>query len=160
MEKVAWKVEGMTCTNCALTINQYLQKKGMSDAKVNFIGGEVTFTLPDDSSKVSIAKGIEDLGYHIVDEPMMQQLPKKKESFFQSSPAIRLLPSFYACIIAAHASLAFSFFNEPMDSTGYLCTGLLGGDGLFWNQCSKKYAQRYPQHECADRTGSYCCIRI
>lgn len=28
MEKVVWKVEGMTCTNCALTINQYLQKKG------------------------------------------------------------------------------------------------------------------------------------
>ena len=81
MEKGAWKVEGMTCTNCALTINQYLQKKGMSDAKVNFIGGEVTFTLPDDSSKVSIAKGIEDLGYHIVDEPLMQQLPKKKKVF-------------------------------------------------------------------------------
>ena len=81
MEKVAWKVEGMTCTNCALTINQYLQKKGMSDAKVNFIGGEVTFTLPDDSSKVSIAKGIEDLGYHIVDEPLMQQLPKKRKVF-------------------------------------------------------------------------------
>ena len=40
MEKVEWKVEGMTCTNCALTINQYLKKEGLSDVKVNFIGGE------------------------------------------------------------------------------------------------------------------------
>ncbi len=81
MEKVVWKVEGMTCTNCALTINQYLQKKGSSDVKVNFIGGEVSFTLPADSSKISIAQGIEGLGYHIVDEPLMQQLPKKKKFF-------------------------------------------------------------------------------
>ena len=81
MEKVVWKVVGMTCTNCALTINQYLQKKGSSDVKVNFIGGEVSFTLPADSSKISIAQGIEGLGYHIVDEPLMQQLPKKKKFF-------------------------------------------------------------------------------
>ncbi len=55
MEKVVWKVEGMTCTNCALTINQYLQKKGSGDVKVNFIGGEVSFTLPSDGSKISLA---------------------------------------------------------------------------------------------------------
>ena len=81
MEKVVWKVEGMTCTNCALTINQYLQKKGSADVKVNFIGGEVSFTLPADSSKLAIAEGIEALGYHVVDEPLLQQLPKKKKLF-------------------------------------------------------------------------------
>ena len=31
MEKVDWKVEGMTCTNCALSINRYLDKEGMKD---------------------------------------------------------------------------------------------------------------------------------
>ena len=45
MEKVDWKVEGMTCTNCALTINRYLEKEGLKDVKVNFIGGEVSFEL-------------------------------------------------------------------------------------------------------------------
>ena len=40
MEKVDWKVEGMSCTNCALTIDKYLQGKGMQQVKVNFMGGE------------------------------------------------------------------------------------------------------------------------
>jgi P-type Cu+ transporter len=68
MEKVEWKVEGMTCTNCALTIDKYLQKEGLNNAKVNFIGGEVTFELNGNKSKEQIAKGIEDLGYHVVPE--------------------------------------------------------------------------------------------
>lgn len=68
MEEVAWKVEGMTCTNCALTINKYLQKQGVKDPKVNFIGGEVNFALPENKSIENLAKGIEDLGYHIIDD--------------------------------------------------------------------------------------------
>jgi len=69
MEKVDWKVEGMTCTNCALTINKYLEKEGLKDVKVNFIGGEVTFEMNETKSKDQLAKGIEDLGYHVVNEP-------------------------------------------------------------------------------------------
>ena len=43
MEKVQWKVEGMDCTNCALTIRKYLEKKGMKNVKVNFATGDVRF---------------------------------------------------------------------------------------------------------------------
>ena len=56
MEKVDWKVEGMTCTNCALTINRYLEKEGLKDVKVNFIGGEVTFELNGKKQKKSLLK--------------------------------------------------------------------------------------------------------
>ena len=66
MEKINWKVEGMSCTNCALTINQYLHNKGLEDAKVNFIGAELSFTLEKDIEKEEIKKGIENLGYHII----------------------------------------------------------------------------------------------
>lgn len=65
MEKVNWKVEGMTCTNCALTVNKYLQSQGMQNVKVNFIGGDVSFELPENSSPKEIAKGINGLGYKI-----------------------------------------------------------------------------------------------
>lgn len=81
MEKVEWKVEGMTCTNCALTINKYLQKEGLSDVKVNFIGSEVTFNLTENKSKIVLAKGIEDLGYHVVNEDQNLLSPKKKPIF-------------------------------------------------------------------------------
>ena len=68
MEKVEWKVEGMDCTNCALTITRYLQKEGLKEVKVNFIGGDVSFDLDDTKSKEQLAKGIEDLGYKVQNE--------------------------------------------------------------------------------------------
>lgn len=68
MEKVDWKVEGMDCTNCALTINRYLQKEGMKSVKVNFIGGDVSFETEGNKSKEELIKGISDLGYKVIDD--------------------------------------------------------------------------------------------
>ena len=65
MEKVEWKVEGMTCTNCALSINRYLKKEGLKDVKVNFIGGDVSFELNGNKTKDELTKGIADLGYKV-----------------------------------------------------------------------------------------------
>ncbi len=74
MEKVDWKVEGMTCTNCALTINKYLQKEGLKDVKVNFIGGDISFELDGSKSKEEITKGIANLGYKVVNENMVPDI--------------------------------------------------------------------------------------
>ncbi len=66
MEKVEWKVEGMDCTNCALTISRYLQQQGMESVKVNFIGGEVSFDLVGGKTREQLARGIADLGYQVL----------------------------------------------------------------------------------------------
>jgi len=78
MEKVNWKVEGMSCTNCALTINKYLTEKGMQEVKVNFIGGDVSFEMIEETSKASIAKGIEELGYHVETGESVNNTKSKK----------------------------------------------------------------------------------
>lgn len=65
MVKVNWKVEGMSCTNCALTVNKFLTEKGMQDVKVNFMGGDVSFQMTEETSKIALAKGIEGLGYRV-----------------------------------------------------------------------------------------------
>jgi Cu+-exporting ATPase len=83
MEKVEWKVEGMDCTNCALTITKYLKKEGLEDVKVNFIGGDVSFGLNANQSKEQLAKGIENLGYHVLDLPQTIN-PKTKVKFFHN----------------------------------------------------------------------------
>ena len=88
MEKVDWKVEGMTCTNCALTINRYLEKEGLKDVNVNFIGGEVSFELNGNKSKEEITKGIADLGYKVINE---QQTTKNKQRKFFSNHLQRFL---------------------------------------------------------------------
>jgi P-type Cu+ transporter len=65
MESVQWKVDGMSCSNCALTIHKYLEKEGMRNVKVNLIGGDVSFETANDALKNKIAKGIEGLGYTV-----------------------------------------------------------------------------------------------
>ncbi|MBM3444424.1 MAG: cadmium-translocating P-type ATPase [Bacteroidetes bacterium] len=66
METVKWKVEGMTCANCALTINKYLDKQGMQNIHVNPIDAEVSFDIEEGSPTKELIKGIHDLGYEVV----------------------------------------------------------------------------------------------
>src|SRR5689334_803838 len=68
MEKVQWKVEGMDCTNCALTIRRYLEKEGMKEVKVNFGTGDVAFDMNGNITAEKLATGIKDLGYTVVSD--------------------------------------------------------------------------------------------
>ena len=66
MEEVILKVEGMSCTNCALSIDKYLRNQGMGNVRVNFIGGDVSFNLNGEGkTKEQLEKGIESLGYKV-----------------------------------------------------------------------------------------------
>lgn len=87
MEKVDWKVEGMTCTNCALSIDRYLHKEGQKDVKVNFIGGEVSFEMDGYKTKEELTKGIANLGYKVIDEKTVAPVQKstfKIQNFFSN----------------------------------------------------------------------------
>lgn len=66
--KIQWKVEGMDCATCALTINKYLDKEGAKEIKVNFATGDVSFSINPTQSVEHISKGLEDLGYKVVNE--------------------------------------------------------------------------------------------
>ncbi len=66
MEKVQLQVTGMDCTNCALTINKYLTKKGLENVKVNFVSGLVTYDYHPTISESVIQEGIHSLGYNVV----------------------------------------------------------------------------------------------
>nr|WP_315820439.1 HAD-IC family P-type ATPase [Paraflavitalea speifideiaquila] len=69
MKTVNWKVEGMTCSNCALTIHKYLEKEGMEDVKVSLASGDVSFGINGgNTTSQQIVKGLESLGYTVHDE--------------------------------------------------------------------------------------------
>lgn len=68
METVNMKVKGMSCTNCALSINKYLEKEGLKNIKVNFIGGDVSFDKDANVPKEKIKRGIERLGYEVTED--------------------------------------------------------------------------------------------
>jgi len=68
MEKVDWKVEGMTCSNCALSVTKYLQKEGMEQVIVNPISGAVSFSTAANNVLPVLKKGIHSLGYSVLEE--------------------------------------------------------------------------------------------
>ena len=62
------KVDGMTCNNCAMSLNRYLTKKGLEDVYVNFSTKEVRFT--ENEAKLSMAEvreGIAKLGFQVIE---------------------------------------------------------------------------------------------
>lgn len=67
-EKINWKVDGMTCANCALSVNRALEKEGLSNISVNVISGDVSFETLDTNGTVDKArKRVEGLGYSVSD---------------------------------------------------------------------------------------------
>lgn len=82
MDKVQWKVDGMTCSNCALTINKYLQNSGAKNVTVNAIGGDVTFELNGAKTEEQLVKGVESLGYKV--EANGKPVTEKKRTFLSN----------------------------------------------------------------------------
>ena len=77
MEHLDWQVDGMTCSNCALTVNKYLQKQGMQEVKVDPLSGKVSFNAPAAFPLPTLKTGIAGLGYNVVDETQIVQPDKR-----------------------------------------------------------------------------------
>ena len=84
MEKVEWKVEGMTCTNCALTINKFLERKGAKNISVNAIGGDVSFEILEVNGSGDLADGVKSLGYTVINNGSFEK-DKKRKNFFSTN---------------------------------------------------------------------------
>lgn len=67
MEKINWKVEGMTCSNCALTISKYLENRDLKEVKLNVISGALSFEIPDTDLLPEVKAGIQSLGYQVIE---------------------------------------------------------------------------------------------
>ena len=97
MEKVDWKVDGMTCSNCALSITKFLQKKGLKEVNVNPIDGKVSFINENNTDLEKIQIGIVELGYTVASENSnsttnkKQWLSNNKQRFFFTLPFTILL---------------------------------------------------------------------
>ena len=68
METINWKIEGMSCSTCALTIGKYLEKKGLHNVRVSLATGDVSFDTNEAIDPDGLQKGIHDLGYTVVGE--------------------------------------------------------------------------------------------
>jgi Cu+-exporting ATPase len=121
METIQWKVEGMTCANCALTINKYLEKEGQQNIRVNPIDGDVIFEPVEGTATDTLKKGIEALGYHVVPEKTGQARARKPFLSNHLNRFIFCLP-FTAILLMhmLHAWIPLHFLMNPWVQLG-LC---------------------------------------
>jgi Cu+-exporting ATPase len=122
MEKVKWKVDGMTCSNCALSVTRVLQKQGMQQVNVNAITGDVAFETPDTNGTLDkLKQNIEGLGYSIVDEKV--KTPAKRKGFLTTyiQKFLFCLP-FTLVLMAGHLGMwaGIHFLHNPWLQLG-LC---------------------------------------
>jgi Cu+-exporting ATPase len=82
----------MTCANCALTINKYLDKQGMKNVRVNPLDAEVTFDMVEATPVVDLIKGIEGLGYQVTEGSQVTGAPKKGFLHSQTQKLLFCLP--------------------------------------------------------------------
>jgi Cu+-exporting ATPase len=66
METTNWKIQGMSCSTCALTIGRYLEKKGGQNVKVSLASGDVSFDTAGEIDRQQWQQGIHDLGYIVL----------------------------------------------------------------------------------------------
>lgn len=78
MQTVQWKIEGMTCSHCALTINKFLENQGQKNIRVNPLDGDVSFETNDPALKDLLIRGIEGLGYSVVQSDGDQQKKSRR----------------------------------------------------------------------------------
>ncbi|NOW95225.1 cation-translocating P-type ATPase [Mucilaginibacter sp. SG564] len=66
-------VTGMHCNNCALSVHKLLEKRGLHNILVDFASEEVKFSTNDSSKLPEIKKGIENLGFRVIDDISQHQ---------------------------------------------------------------------------------------
>lgn len=113
MEKVTWKVSGMTCSNCALSIHKFLEKEGMETISVNPIDGNVSFENKSQKDIQSLEKGIDKLGYHVMHE---SQRTAVKKSIFANNKNRFLITLPFTVVLMLHMFLGHTvhWLSQPI----------------------------------------------
>ena len=101
MKATEWKVEGMTCSNCALSVSDYLKKEGLEEVKVNPVTGAVSFTSAETFAEDKLKSGIKKLGYKVADETATAGA-KEKKSFLSNNKERFLFTLPFTLVLMSH----------------------------------------------------------
>lgn len=90
-QRVTLHIEGMNCTNCALGISKFLEKKGFNKVQVNFATGIAHLDITEEIQINLAKKNVEKLGFHItaIDAPHLNAdllPPTPSKSISNTSP--------------------------------------------------------------------------
>jgi len=102
-------VTGMHCNNCAISIHNLLAKKGLQNILVDFAGEEVKFSTENEATVPDIIKGIEQLGFKVVDDPALH-MPK----FYEKIENKFIFCLVFTLPLLLHMVLPWHFLQIPL----------------------------------------------
>ena len=106
---ISCKVDGMTCGNCALTIQKHLEKKGATNIVANATTGELIFTPAQDDDKENIFKSLIKLGYtpHDHAQSSVEKKPSKGKIYL-------LISLVFWVPLIAHMFIKWEPLHDPL----------------------------------------------
>jgi len=106
---VELNVMGMHCNNCAISVHNLLEKKGLHNILVDFAGEEVKFSIDNEANIPGIIKDIEQLGYKVIDDPALHQ-PK----FYEKVENKFIFCAIFTAPLLLHMILPWHFLQIPL----------------------------------------------
>ncbi len=126
---VAYKVEGMSCTNCALGIQRALEREGFHNVNADFTSGEVRLEVADESRLPMAIKRIESLGYEVkqeIDNGENQKkglAPIEKKFWFTAIFTIPLILHMFLPFAILHDDIFQLIMTIPVFTVGFFHFG-------------------------------------
>ncbi len=126
---VAYKVEGMSCTNCALGIQRALEKEGFHSVHADFTSGEVRLEVADESRLPMVVKRIESLGYQVKQEVGNGEkqkaglAPIEKKFWFTAIFTIPLILHMFLPFAILHNDIFQLIMTIPVFTVGFFHFG-------------------------------------
>jgi Cu+-exporting ATPase len=102
-------VTGMHCNNCALSIHKLLEKKGLHHISVDFASEEVKFSNKTSAPLPDIIKGIEQLGFKVVDDPALH-----KPKFYEKIENKFTFCALFTAPLLLHMVFPWHFLHMPI----------------------------------------------
>jgi P-type Cu+ transporter len=101
-------VTGMHCNNCAISVHRLLEKKGYHDISVDFASEEVKFTKADNETIEDAIKGIEGLGYKVVED-----MASHHEKFYEKIENKLIFCTIFTIPLLSAMVLPWHFLHDP-----------------------------------------------
>lgn len=92
-----------------MSVHNMLEKKGLQNILVDFAGEEVKFSVDNESKVPDIIKGIEQLGFKVVDDPALHQ-PK----FYEKVENKFIFCAIFTAPLLLHMLLPWGFLHNPL----------------------------------------------
>ena len=110
-KNIAWQIEGMTCHNCSLNVKKYLEQQGMKNVQVSFTNHEANFVADENFDENKIAKGLDSIGYHVV-EPSIHHT--SQPFTISSIPTNLIIAAIFTLPLLLHMVIDWHVLHQPI----------------------------------------------